>query len=205
MVESQLRARGIRDERVLAAMTKVPRHLFVPDDEKPRAYRDGPLGIGCDQTISQPYIVARMCEALNLKPESRILDVGTGSGYAAAVEACLSKHVTGVERIPELAERARHALAKAGCTNVEVVCTDGSLGYEANAPFDAIMVAAGAPRVPEELKRQLAVGGRLIIPIGATQTLQDLILIERVSETDYETTNLGSVVFVPLFGKDGWF
>lgn len=205
MVETQLRARGIRDERVLAAMTKVARHMFVPEDQIRSAYRDGPLGIGCDQTISQPYIVALMCESLELTPECRVLDVGTGSGYAAAVLANLVTHVTGVECVPELAERARRSLANAGCSNVDVICGDGSLGYGANAPFDAITVGAGAPRVPEQLKQQLAIGGRLVIPVGATQSLQNLILVRRLSEIDYETTDLGAVVFVPLVGADGWY
>jgi protein-L-isoaspartate(D-aspartate) O-methyltransferase len=204
MVLQQLERRGIQDDRVLAAMAKVPRHLFVSTDQDWQSYADGPLPIGHRQTISQPYIVALMCEALKLTENSKTLEIGTGSGYAAAVLAELSGHVTSIERIPELADLARQNLTTAGYPSVEIHCCDGSLGYPANAPYDAIAVAAGAPTEPEALKQQLTIGGSLIIPVGTSRTYQDLLKIQRISETEYKTENLGAVAFVPLVGKEGW-
>ncbi len=204
MVDRQIRARGISNADILAAMLCVPRHLFVDPMDRSNAYQDRPLPIGHGQTISQPYIVAAMCEALNLTPETRVLDVGTGSGYAAAVLSELSNHVTSLERIPELAELAKDNLARSGYDAVDVVCEDGSLGYSPNAPYGAIVVAAGAPSIPEQLQDQLDIGGRLVIPIGPSQDRQSLIRVTRVAEDEYETENLGDVRFVPLLGEDGW-
>jgi len=204
MVLNQLEGRGIRNGRVLTAMRKVPRHLFVAPEDEALAYRDSPLPIGFGQTISQPYIVALMCEALDLTKESKVLDIGTGSGYAAAVAAELSARVIGVERVPELAEFARGNLIKAGYTNVEVHCADGCLGFPAEAPYDAIAVAAGAPVPPEALKMQLKTGGRLVIPVGETQRYQDLLKITRISEEEFRTEHLCDVAFVPLVGEGSW-
>jgi protein-L-isoaspartate(D-aspartate) O-methyltransferase len=204
MVLQQLERRGIRDSRVLAAMAKVPRHLFVSTDQNWQSYRDGPLPIGHRQTISQPYIVALMCEALELTEKSRTLEIGSGSGYAAAVLAELSGHVTSIERIPELADLARQNLSTAGYPNIEIHCCDGSLGYPENAPYDAIVVASGAPTEPKAMKQQLTIEGCLIIPVGPSRTYQDLLKIKRISETEYRTENLGAVAFVPLVGAQGW-
>ena len=166
MVEMQLRARDIVDERVLAAMERVPRELFVPPEERSRAYQDAALPIGAGQTISQPYMVARICEVLALSGSERVLDVGTGSGYQAAVLAELAAEVITIERIPELAAEAERALKEAGYENVEVRLGDGTLGVPERAPFRAIAVAAAAPEVPESLYEQLEPGGRMAIPVG---------------------------------------
>lgn len=204
MVEAQLRRRGIRDDRVLAAMAKVPRHLFVPEDQRHNAYWDGPLPIGFGQTISQPYVVALTCQFLEIQPTDSVLDIGAGSGYAAAVLAELAARVVSIERLPELAQLALDNLQAAGCGNVEILCADGTLGCEDKAPFDAIAVAAGAPFVPASLKQQLKVGGRLVIPVGPTRRLQDLVRVRRISETQFETEDLGAVAYVPLVGEEGW-
>ncbi|MEM5585091.1 protein-L-isoaspartate(D-aspartate) O-methyltransferase [Roseibium sp. AS2] len=204
MVTSQLRRRGISDARVLAAMAKVPRHLFVSGTRRTKAYWDGPLAIGHYQTISQPYIVALMCEALALTRNCDCLDIGTGSGYAAAVLSELCRSVVSVERFPELAAFARNNLQQAGYRNIEVHDGDGSLGYEPKAPYDAISVAAAAPVVPVELKAQLKPGGRLVIPVGSRQSGQDLIRVTRMPDGSFHTDNLGSVAFVPLVGAEGW-
>jgi len=204
MVEHQLRRRGIRDERVLAAMAKVLRHHFVPEDQLQRAYWDGPLPIGNGQTISQPYVVALTCELMEIGENAKVLEIGAGSGYAAAVLGELANRVISIERLPELAQLARDNLAKAGYTNVEVLCTDGTRGCKEQAPFDAIAVAAGAPAVPESLKQQLKVGGRLVIPVGPSRRLQDLVRVRRVSETEFQTEDLGGVAYVPLVGAEGW-
>ncbi|GAB2182730.1 protein-L-isoaspartate(D-aspartate) O-methyltransferase [Roseibium sp. LAB1] len=204
MIDRQLQSRGISDERVLAAMARVPRHLFVPKAEQPRAYWDGPLSIGHDQTISQPYVVALTCELLEIGENAKVLEVGAGSGYAAAVLADLAQKVITLERLPELVQLARDNLLKAGCSNVEVMCTDGTLGCPVEAPFDAIAVAAGAPAVPDSLKKQLKVGGRLVVPVGRSRRLQDLIRVLRTSETEFQVENLGAVAYVPLVGAEGW-
>lgn len=204
MIDRQLQSRGISDERVLAAMASVPRHLFVPKAEQPRAYWDGPLSIGHDQTISQPYVVALTCELLEIGENAKVLEVGAGSGYAAAVLADLAQKVITLERLPELVQLARDNLLKAGCSNVEVMCTDGTLGCPVEAPFDAIAVAAGAPAVPDSLKKQLKVGGRLVVPVGRSRRLQDLIRVLRTSETEFQVENLGAVAYVPLVGAEGW-
>lgn len=204
MVEDQLVARGVKDAGVLRAMGAVPREMFVPEPLRPRAYDDGPLPIGEEQTISQPLIVALMAEAASIAADDRILDVGTGSGYAAAVLACLGRFVWSVERIARLAERARAALAALGTDNVEVICGDGSLGWPLQAPYDVIHVAASGPAVPAALKGQLAVGGRLVMPIGASVDGQRLVRVRRTAEARWEEEDLGAVAFVPLIGAGGW-
>jgi protein-L-isoaspartate(D-aspartate) O-methyltransferase len=204
MVEHQVERRGIRDRRVLAAMRRVPREAFVPPELSDQAYADGPLPIGEGQTISQPYIVALMVDALGLSGGERVLEIGAGSGYAAAVLAEIAAEVTTVERHARLAEEAAARLARLGYGNVQVRIGDGSRGWPEGAPYDGIVVAAGAPEVPEALKEQLAVGGRLVIPVGRGRTLQELVRIRRLSETGYQREELGGVRFVPLVGEEGW-
>jgi protein-L-isoaspartate(D-aspartate) O-methyltransferase len=202
MVERQLRRRGIRDERVLAAMGKVPREQFVLDAARGRAYADGALPIGFEQTISQPFMVAATCELLGLSGDENVLEVGTGSGYAAAVLAELAAAVTTVERVPELAARARESLSAAGYATVQVVVGDGSLGVPERSPFHAISVAAAAPRAPESLYDQLLPGGRLVAPIGS-RTDQRLVLIVRSPEGPAEVRSL-PCRYVPLLGAQGF-
>jgi protein-L-isoaspartate(D-aspartate) O-methyltransferase len=202
MVDRQLRRRGIADERVLAAMARVPRELFVPDGVRPYAYADDALPIGEGQTISQPFVVATICSLLVLEGAERVLDVGTGSGYQAAVLAELAAEVVTIERIPELAETARAALARAGYPNVEVRVGDGSLGVPDRAPFDAIAVAAAAPTVPPALYEQLVEGGRVVVPRGSRQG-QELVLVVRTAERPVERAVL-PVRFVPLLGDEGF-
>ena len=201
MVADQLVGRGIRDPRVLDAMARVPRHLFVPAEAVPLAYADRALPIGHGQTISQPYMVAVMTEALALSGRERVLEVGTGSGYQAAILAELARDVVTIERRPELAEAARTRLASLGYKNITVVVADGTAG-EADVPYDAILVTAGGPRVPESLKAQLADGGRLVIPIG-TYGQQDLTVVARTGGVFIESVH-ESCVFVPLVGREGW-
>ncbi|TML68898.1 MAG: protein-L-isoaspartate(D-aspartate) O-methyltransferase [Actinobacteria bacterium] len=198
----QLRRRGIRDERVRAAMATVPRERFVPADDLRRAYADSALPIGFDQTISQPYMVAATCELLGLSGDENVLEVGTGSGYAAAVLAELAASVTTIERVPELAARARETLAATGYGDVAVVVGDGSLGVPEKAPFHAIAVAAAAPRVPESLYEQLAHGGRLVVPIGSRAD-QRLVLVVRSPEGPAEVRSL-PCRYVPLLGAEGF-
>jgi protein-L-isoaspartate(D-aspartate) O-methyltransferase len=202
MVERQLRRRGIADERVLAAMTVVPRELFVPAALRDRAYEDGALPIGHGQTISQPYVVAAMCELLRLDGHERVLDVGTGSGYAAAVLAELAAEVVSIERLPVLAEAARAALDAAGYDRVEVRVGDGSLGAPDRAPFDAVAVAAAAPSIPEALVEQLAAGGRMVLPRGSRRE-QRLVLVERTPAGLLERGSM-PCRFVPLVGAEGF-
>jgi protein-L-isoaspartate(D-aspartate) O-methyltransferase len=198
MVERQLRARGIRDSRVLAAMGEVPREAFVPEPLRASAYDDGPLPIGEGQTISQPYVVALMIEAAGIAPGDRVLEVGGGSGYAAAVVSLVAGEVWAVERHSRLAEAARGRLCHLGFGNVTVVAGDGCLGLPAIAPFDAILVAAASASVPEALRRQLAIGGRLVAPVGGVQ--QSLIRLTRTGEDAWSAHDLGAVRFVPLVG-----
>jgi protein-L-isoaspartate(D-aspartate) O-methyltransferase len=202
MVERQLRRRGISDERVLQAMARVPRELFVPEKLRPYAYDDDALPIGERQTISQPFVVATICSLLALDGSERVLDVGTGSGYQAAVLAELAGEVVTIERIPGLADAARAALAAAGYRNVEVRVGDGSLGVPERAPFDGIAIAAAAPTVPPALYAQLAEGGRLVVPRG-TREHQELVLVVRTPEGRVERTAL-PVRFVPLLGDEGF-
>ena len=203
MVERQLIARGIRDSLVLEAMAKVPREAFVPAALAEFAYEDRPLPIAEGQTISQPYVVALMIETLELRASDRVLEVGTGSGYAAAVLACVAREVYTIERHASLAETAAARLQSLGLDNVKVRCGDGTLGWPEAAPFDAITVAAGGPTVPDELKRQLAVGGRLIIPVGEFRA-QRLVRVTRIDESHFKQDDLGAVQFVPLVGAQGW-
>jgi protein-L-isoaspartate(D-aspartate) O-methyltransferase len=202
MVELQLRARDIVDERVLQAMESVPRELFVPPEERQGAYADAALPIGSGQTISQPYMVARICEVLALTGSERVLDVGTGSGYQAAVLAELAAEVVTIERIPELAEEAKRALAAARYENVEVRVGDGTLGVPDRAPFRAIAVAAAAPEVPETLYEQLEPGGRMAIPVGRRRA-QDLLLVVRSPEGPAVIRSV-PCRFVPLLGEEGF-
>ena len=202
MVELQLRARDIVDERVLAAMERVPRELFVPPEERSRAYQDAALPIGAGQTISQPYMVARICEVLALRGAERVLDVGTGSGYQAAVLAELAGEVVTIERIPELVAEAERALEEAGYENVEVRLGDGTLGVPDRAPFRAIAVAAAAPDVPESLYEQLEPGGRMAIPVGRRRS-QDLLLVVRSPEGPAVIRSV-PCRFVPLLGEEGF-
>lgn len=202
MVEKQLRRRGIRDGAVLAAMLAVPRHEFVPTELRAQAYDDVPLPIGSGQTISQPYIVAAMTAALHLQPEDRVLEIGTGCGYQAAVLSQLAKEVFTIERRPELASAASEKLSRLGYSNVHVHCGDGTFGLPEAAPFDAILVAAAAPAAPGPLLAQLAEGGRMIIPVGDAEN-QELQLIEKHGVT-FPTRMLEGCRFVPLVGFHGW-
>jgi protein-L-isoaspartate(D-aspartate) O-methyltransferase len=204
MVERQLVARGIVDPLVLAAMGKVPREKFVSARQAGLAYRDGPLPIAEGQTISQPYIVARMTAAVRLMPTDRVLEIGTGSGYAAAVLAEIVADVYTVERLPMLAERARQRLVELGYVNVHVLTGDGTLGWPEHAPYDAILATAGGPRAPQALLDQLAIGGRLVIPLGPDPYEQRLVRIVRATAEDYEREDLELVAFVPLIGAQGW-
>ncbi|EHJ04079.1 protein-L-isoaspartate(D-aspartate) O-methyltransferase [Marinobacter manganoxydans] len=204
MVDYQLRARGIGSPLVLEAMGRVPRERFIPERMKDCAYDDGPLPIGAGQTISQPYIVALMTEALDLEGGERVLDIGTGSGYAAAVLSCIASEVFSIERVQELADRAARTLAAEGFDNVRVRCGDGTIGWPEHQPFDGIIVAAGAPAVPDSLKHQLAVGGHLVIPVGSEHSVQSLERITRLTENEFRTEDLGAVRFVPLIGEQGW-
>ena len=204
MVQRQMAARGIRDEAILEAMATVPRHAFISADLDEHAYADTPLPIGASQTISQPYMVAMMAEALELEPDHRVLEIGTGSGYAAAVLAEIVRDVYTVERHESLAEGARETLHRLGYRNVHVRHGDGSLGWPEHAPYDGIVVAAGGPTVPEPLKEQLAIGGRLVIPIGPAPRTQKLVRLVRLGEDEYEKEDLGHVRFVPLVGEAGW-
>lgn len=203
MVQDQLYRRGIKDPVVLKAMETVPRHAFVPQHMLPYAYEDGPLSIGEGQTISQPYIVAYMVEAAQLTPESRVLEIGTGSGYAAAVASRCAKEVYTVERIPSLAERATGVIEQLGYDNVHVLVGDGSKGWAEHAPYDAVIVTAGAPVVPEQLVDQVVVGGGIIIPVGDLYT-QQLIRVSKNEKGDLQYEGLLDVRFVPLIGEDGW-
>lgn len=202
MVEAQLRGRGIVDERVLSAMGRVPRHLFVEEALRDQAYGDRPLPIGGGQTISQPYMVAIMCQILGLVGTEKVLEIGTGSGYQAAVLAELGRKVYTVERIPFLAARARQILDSLSYTNVLVKVADGTVGWSDEAPFDRVIVAAAAPEVPDPLFQQLAGGGRMVIPVG-DQHGQTLHVVEKVNGQMRVSTNVGCV-FVKLIGKYGW-
>jgi protein-L-isoaspartate(D-aspartate) O-methyltransferase len=204
MVDRQIVSRGVSDTSVLKAMREVPREMFVPDDMSDFAYEDSPLPIEQGQTISQPYIVALMAEALELGKGDRVLEVGAGSGYAAAVLSRIADKVYAIERYPELAESAAKRARNLGYDNISVCCGDGTLGWSEHAPFDAIIVAAGGPEVPESLLNQLKIGGRLVIPVGEDMRTQELLRIVRTAEHKFEYSNLGKVQFVPLIGSEGW-
>lgn len=202
MVREQLERRDITDSRVLQAMREVPRHLFVAPEWRPDAYSDRPLPIGEGQTISQPYMVALMLQSLRLCPEARVLEVGTGSGYQAAVLSCLVAQVYSIEYFPGLAHRARRLLSELGYTNVHIIVGDGGEGVAQYAPYDGIVVAAGAPEIPRPLRQQLADGGRLVIPVGEVHD-QELLVIMRHG-SDYSKERSVPCRFVPLLGKAGW-
>jgi len=204
MVNVQIAGRGVRDHRVLEAMRRVPREAFVEPGFEEFAYEDGPLPIGEGQTISQPYIVALMIEAVEVKPGDNVLEVGAGSGYAAAVMSQIANRVFAIERHPSLAESARRRCRMLAYDNIDLRTGDGTRGWPEAAPFDAILVAAGGPSVPQALKEQLAIGGHLVIPVGEQERYQDLLKITRKSETEYEEEDLGAVAFVPLIGEQGW-
>jgi len=204
MVDVHVARRGVRDERVLEAMRTVPRENFVETGFEEFAYEDAPLPIAEGQTISQPFIVARMIEAAELEPADRVLEVGTGSGYAAAIMSLLVDKVFSIERHDKLAETARRRMEAGGYTNVEIRTGDGTRGWPEAAPFDAILVAAGGPRIPEALKQQLDIGGRLIIPVGDRPGSQRLMRITRTSGGKFDQEDLGGVMFVPLIGEQGW-
>ena len=202
MVRDQIMARGIRDKKILDAFTDVPRHKFVEDYLKYKAYDDYPLSIGFSQTISQPYMVAIMTEALKVQPESKVLEIGTGSGYQAAILSRLANFVYSIERLAPLASRARKTLDELGIFNVQIIIVDGTKGYAKEAPFDRIIVTAGAPYTPEALIEQLAPEGMLVIPVG-DQYLQDLKRITK-KKNGIKTESLGGCRFVRLIGENGW-
>ena len=202
MVAQQIAARGVRDPLVLRAMRKVPREAFLAEELREFAYEDSPLPIAEEQTISQPYIVAYMIEALGLRGYERVLEIGTGSGYAAAVLAEIADEVYTIERHRSLAERARRLLAELGYSNVHVIHGDGTKGWPEAAPYDAIVVTAGGPAVPASLREQLAIGGRLVIPVGPVGD-QRLVRVTRTADDQYREEKLAGVRFVPLIGEEG--
>ncbi|RMD87921.1 MAG: protein-L-isoaspartate(D-aspartate) O-methyltransferase [Alphaproteobacteria bacterium] len=204
MVATQIAGRGVRDPRVIAAMRKVPREEFVPEPHRAHAYDDSALPIGCGQTISQPYIVALMIEALGLEGGEHVLEVGSGSGYAAAVLAEIAADVIGIERQPELARRAQETLTRLGYDRVTIIEGDGSLGYAPAAPYDAILVSAAAPEVPPALIEQLRPGGRLVLPVGRLRAHQVVRRIEKDGRGRLREEDITGVRFVPLVGKAGW-
>ena len=203
MVEHQLRQRGISDERVLAAMNKVPRHEFVSPQNWPDAYADHPIPIAEKQTTSQPYMIAAMVQAAGIKPEDRVLEIGAGSGYQTAVLAELASQVFAVERYASLTEAARATLERLGYRNTKVVTGDGSLGLPEAAPFDAIIVSAAAPRIPPALVEQLAAGGRLIVPVGESEQ-QVVQLVQKSADGTTVVRTLEGCRFVPLIGQQGF-
>jgi len=205
MIERLREHYKIRDEKVLDVMSFVPRHLFVPEALKSQSYKDNALPIASNQTISQPFIVARMTELLELNPQSRILEIGAGSGYQSVILSKLCRKVYAIERVANLAAEAEERLKKLNVQNVVLRCADGTSGWELNAPFDGILVAAGSPAtVPPPLLNQLKIGGRLIIPIGEDQKTQKLICVTRAAANDFQTEDFGACAFVPLIGEYGW-
>lgn len=204
MVRDHLQRRGIQDEAVLNAMKTVPREEFIPEDIRHFAYQDSPLPIGHGQTISQPFIVAKMVERLELGPEDKVLEIGAGSGYGAAILSRVAKTVYTVERYESLAVRAREKLKELGYDNVHVIVNDGSLGWPDEAPYDGIVATAGAPRVPKSLKAQLAIGGRMVLPVGSVPEQQILIRLRKTDENEFSEETLEAVRFVPMVGEEGW-
>jgi protein-L-isoaspartate(D-aspartate) O-methyltransferase len=202
MVERQIEARGVRNPRVLAAMREVPRHLFIPPPYDRSAYEDSPLPIGNGQTISQPYIVALMTELLKPEPNDIVLEIGTGCGYQSAVLANLVKKVTSIERIPAVADLARSNLTALGFSNIEIITTDGTLGYPENAPYNGIIITAATPSVPKPLLEQLAENGRLVAPVGGRE-VQELVVLSNHKGIISQELH-GGVRFVPLIGEHGW-
>jgi protein-L-isoaspartate(D-aspartate) O-methyltransferase len=203
MIERLREHYKIKDERVLDVMKNLPRHFFVSEALKFQAYKDNALPISGNQTISQPFIVARMTELLELTPQDLILEIGAGSGYQTAILAKLVRTVFAVERVPTLAKNAAERLNALGINNVTLKCDDGTLGWETYAPFDGILVAAGSPIIPEPLIKQLKIGGRLVIPIGQDTKTQKLIRVTR-TEKGFQTEDFGACAFVPLIGEHGW-
>jgi protein-L-isoaspartate(D-aspartate) O-methyltransferase len=203
MVDVQIARRGVKDERVLIAMRQVPREVFVGPNLKSLAYDDRPLPIGRNQTISQPYVVALMVEALSIKPNHRVLEIGGGSGYAAAIMSMIAAEIYVIERHVSLAKTAAERFKKLGFTNINIRAGDGSMGWPVAAPFDAILVSAGGPNVPETLKQQLSIGGRLVMPVGGEQH-QVLVALMRTSQFEYFQHDLGTVKFVKPIGEQGW-
>ena len=204
MVMEQIEGRGIHDVAILSAMRQIPRELFVAETHQIYAYDDTPLPIPNNQTISQPYVVALMIRALHLSADDLVLEIGTGSGYAAALLGQIAAQVHTVERHKKLTAYARRRLAMLGCDNVFVHLGDGTLGWPENSPYDAIIVAAGGPDVPLSLQEQLKIGGRLVMPVGKSERRQNLICLTRESDEEFRRTDLGAVAFVPLIGKEGW-
>src|SRR5437870_1107043 len=204
MVDVQIAQRGVRDPLVLEAMRRVPREAFVESGYEEFAYEDGPLPIGEGQTISQPYIVALMIEAAEVQPGENVLEVGAGSGYGGDVMSQIADRVYTIERHPSLGKSAGQRFSKLGYDNIDLRVGDGTRGWPEAAPFDAILVAAGGPEVPQALKEQLAIGGRLVIPVGEEERYQTLIKLTRKGEAEFEEENLGAVAFVPLIGEQGW-
>jgi protein-L-isoaspartate(D-aspartate) O-methyltransferase len=203
MIERLREHYKIKDERVLDAMRRVPRQFFVPEALKAQAYRDNALPIAANQTISQPFIVARMTELLELNNQSKILEIGAGSGYQSAILSLLAQKIYAVERVPQLAQEAQERLKNLNVNNVSIVCADGTNGLEKHQPFDGILVAAGSPSLPEPLLKQLKNGGKLVIPIGENQKSQKLIRVTRTIK-GFETEDFGDCSFVPLIGEYGW-
>lgn len=199
---SSLRRKGIRDTRILNAIGEVPREQFVDNSLRSEAYRDNPLPIGEGQTISQPYVVALMTEALSLTGKEHVLEIGTGSGYQTAILCCLARDVVSIERFAELADDAERRLCALGCKNYAIYVSDGTKGWPSKAPYDAIIVSAAAPRTPKPLLSQLAKGGRCVIPVGSRES-QSLLCLQRKNDKT-EQRDLGAVRFVPLVGKHGW-
>lgn len=193
----------IRDEKVLRAMEEVPRHFFVPEALKAQAYKDNALPIASKQTISQPFIVARMSELLELNPQSKVLEIGAGSGYQSAILSRLAGKIYAIERVQILVSEAQEKLHRLNVKNVTLACADGTLGWQTYAPFDAILVAAGSPKIPEPLANQLKIGGRLVLPVGENQQTQKLIRVTR-TQTGFESEDFGNCAFVPLIGEHGW-
>lgn len=203
MVERLRNHYKITDQRVLDAMSTLPRHLFVPEAIKSQAYRDNALPISSGQTISQPYIVAKMTELLELKGEEKVLEIGAGSGYQTGVLARLARKVFAIERLGNLADEAKQRLDSLGIRNVTLKAADGTAGWDAYMPFDGILVAAGGPQIPEPLVAQLKVGGKLVIPIGKDKRSQNLVRVTRKAN-DFTQENFGPCAFVPLIGEHGW-
>jgi protein-L-isoaspartate(D-aspartate) O-methyltransferase len=193
----------IQDERILEVMRRVPRHFFVPEALKVQAYADNALPIAGKQTISQPFIVARMTELLELAPHSRVLEIGAGSGYQTVILAQLARNVYAIERVAQLASEAQARLQQLKIHNVALRCSDGTLGWDVYAPFDAILVAAGSPEIPEPLLQQLKTGGRLVLPVGQDRQTQRLVRVTR-TEKGFQTEDFGACAFVPLIGEHGW-
>lgn len=204
MVERQLRRRGIADPRILNAFRAVPREAFVAAEHAHLAYGDHPVPIAGGQTVSQPYIVALMIDAADIRRGHRVLEVGSGSGYAAAVISRIAGRVIGIERLPVLAAMSRERLRQLGCNTVEIIEADGTMGWHEGAPYDAILVAASGSHVPSALVEQLAPGGRLVMPIGARDDVQRLVQVTRFADGGVEHSDLGAVRFVPLIGEEGW-